>query len=129
MINDANRPAGALLFPRGNLLSVLPMRKNLVIVPAAIALLIMAGCEERHSMRALPDRQEHAYVDPTGKAGLGNVLTPEEGEIFITVGPKDTLSSVAKKYNTTVRGLIERNDLKDGLPAPGKNLIVPSPTK
>ena len=94
------------------------------------SLLIAAGCgEERVSMMVVPDRQDHAYSD-NGAAGVGvglNVPIAGAGELFITTGPKDTLTSVATKYHTTVVWLIHRNDLKNGLPAPGSNLIVPNP--
>lgn len=102
--------------------------RNLLASLSVASVLFLVGCgEERHSMRVVPDRQGHAASDPTGKAGLGNKPTAEEGEIYITTGAKDSLTSLAKKYGTTTIWLIKRNDLKDGLPAPGSNLIVPAP--
>jgi hypothetical protein len=95
------------------------------------SLLIALGCgEERVSMMVVPDRQDHAFSDNGsigGGNGLMNVPTPTKGEIFITTGPKDTLTSVAAKYRTTLSWLIHRNDLKNGLPPVGSNLIVPNP--
>ena len=94
------------------------------------SLLIALGCgEERVSMMVVPDRQDHAYSD-NGSVGGGvgtMVPVPTKGEIFITTGPKDTLTSVAAKYRTTISWLIRRNDLKNGLPPVGSNLIVPNP--
>jgi hypothetical protein len=102
--------------------------RNLLVSLSAASILFLIGCgEERHSMRVVPDRNGHAAADPTGKAGLGNKPTADEGEIWITTQPKDSLTSLAKKHGTTVEWLIKRNDLKDGLPAPGSNLIVPAP--
>jgi hypothetical protein len=95
------------------------------------SLLIALGCgEERVSMLVVPDRQDHAYSDNGSNGGgteLGLVRVPTKGEIFITTGPKDTLTSVAAKYRTTISWLIHRNDLKNGLPPVGSNLIVPNP--
>ena len=94
------------------------------------SLLIALGCgEERVSMMVVPDRQDHAFSD-NGSTGGGvgmNVPIPTKSEIFITTGPKDTLTSVAAKYRTTISWLIHRNDLKNGLPPVGSNLIVPNP--
>ena len=102
--------------------------RNLLVSLSAASIFLLVGClEERHSMRAVPDRNGHAATDPTGKAGLGNKPTADENEIWITTTPKDSLTSLAKKHGTTVEQLIKRNDLKDGLPAPGSNLIVPKP--
>jgi len=95
------------------------------------SLLIVLGCgEERVSMMVVPDRQDHAYSD-NGSIGGGYgtmVQVPSKGEMFITTGPKDTLTSVAAKYRTNISWLIHRNDLKNGLPPVGSNLIVPNPT-
>jgi LysM repeat protein len=109
------------------------MRK--ILLSASVAsVLVFVGCDERQSMKVTQDKQGHAYV-PEGASqgdGLGNVRIAGAGEIYYTTGPKDTLTSVAKKFNTTLSWLIKRNDLKDtdkfkdGVP-PGTNLIVPDP--
>jgi len=106
------------------------MRKILLSMSVA-SVLVFIGCEERQSMRVAQDKQGHAYVPEGGQGGGGGMsLVAGEGEQYITTGPKDTLTSVAKKYNTTLSWLIKRNQLKDaekfkdGLP-PGTNLIVP----
>jgi LysM repeat protein len=94
------------------------------------SVLVLAGCgDERVSMKVVPDRAGHAYTDDqsSGGSSLGNIPVAGKGEIYITTGPKDTLTSVAKKYGTTVEWLIHRNDLKKGLPPVGSNLIVPDP--
>lgn len=102
--------------------------RNLLVSLSFASIFLLVGClEERQSMRAVPDRNGHAAVDATGKGGLGNKPTADENEVWITTTPKDSLTSLAKKHGTTVEWLIKRNDLKDGLPAPGSNLIVPKP--
>jgi hypothetical protein len=105
------------------------MRK--ILVPLSVAsVLVFAGCgEERESMKVTQDNQSRAYVAPGSGPGnkLGNVRVAGTGEIYITTGAKDTLTSLAKKYNTTVKWLIQRNNIKDDLPKPGTNLIVPDP--
>lgn len=109
------------------------MRKILLSVSVA-SVLVFVGCEERQSMKVTQDRQGHAHVaEGSGSGpGLGNIRVAGKDEIYYTTGPKDTLTSVAKKFNTTLSWLIKRNDLKDtetykdGVP-PGTNLIVPDP--
>jgi LysM repeat protein len=106
------------------------MRKILLSFSVA-SVLVFAGCDERQSMKVTQDKQGHAYVPEGASQGVkNNVAVAGEGEEYITTGPKDTLTSVAKKHNTTISWLIKRNDLKDaekfkdGVP-PGTNLIVP----
>ena len=108
------------------------MRKILLSVSVA-SVLVFVGCEERQSMKVTQDRQGHAYIpEGAGGGGLPNQRIAGAGEIYYTTGPKDTLTTVAKKFNTTLSWLIKRNDLKDiekyrdGVP-PGTNLIVPDP--
>ena len=102
--------------------------RNLLASLSVASILFLVGCgEERQSMRVVPDRNGHAAVDATGKSGQGMALVADKDEIYITTGAKDSLTSLAKKYGTTVEWLIKRNDLKNGLPAPGSNLIVPAP--
>ena len=103
--------------------------RNVLIVMSAASVLILAGCgDERQSMRVVQDKQGHAWSDlGSGGSSLGNTRVAEVGEIYITIAGKDTLTSIAKKYNTTIAWLIKRNDLENGLPAVGQNLIVPDP--
>lgn len=103
--------------------------RNLLVSLSVASILFLVGCgEERQSMRVVPDRNGHAASDPTGKGGgQGMQIVADKDEIYITTGAKDSLTSLAKKYGTTVEWLIKRNDLKNGLPAPGSNLIVPAP--
>jgi LysM repeat protein len=108
------------------------MRKILLSVSVA-SVLVFVGCEERQSMKVTQDKKGHAYIPEGASQGVkNNVPVAGEGEIYYTTGPKDTLTTVAKKFNTTLAWLIKRNDLKDtekfrdGVP-PGTNLIVPDP--
>jgi LysM repeat protein len=103
--------------------------RNVLTVLSVASVLILAGCgEERQSMRVVQDKQGHAWSDlGSGGTALGNIRVAEVGEIYITVAGKDTLTSIAKKYNTTIAWLIKRNDLENGLPPVGSNLIVPDP--
>ena len=84
-------------------------------------------------MKVTQDKQGHAYVPEGAQSGVANQIpVATTGEIYYTTGAKDTLTSMAKKFNTTIAWLIKRNDLKDaakfkdGVP-PGTNLIVPDP--
>jgi LysM repeat protein len=124
------------LYPAAGVLSIPPMRNILSSLAFSLTIasvLIFAGCDERQSMKVTQDRGGHAFVPEGATSGVkNNIPVAAEGEIYITTGPKDTLTSVAKKYNTTLAWLIKRNELKDpektkdGLP-PGTNLIVPDP--
>ena len=109
------------------------MRK--ILLPVSVAsVLVFVGCDERESMKVTQDKKGHAFVAEGSSSGLPNARVAGPGEIYYTTGPKDTLTSVAKKFNTTIGWLIKRNDLKDtekfkdGVP-PGTNLIVPDPNK
>jgi LysM repeat protein len=123
------------LYRAERVLSIPPMRKLITSLSVA-SVLVFAGCgEERQSMKVTQDKQGHAYVlEGSGGGGskLGNIRVADAGEIYYTTGPKDTLTLVAKKFNTTVEWLVKRNDLadkeklKNGIP-PGTNLIVPDP--
>ncbi len=108
------------------------MRKIILSVSVA-SVLFFIGCDERQSMKVTQDKQGHAYMPEGASPGVkNNIPVAGEGEIYYTTGPKDTLTLVAKKFNTTLSWLIKRNDLKDaekfkdGVP-PGTNLIVPDP--
>ncbi|NLA83508.1 MAG: DUF3794 domain-containing protein [Clostridiales bacterium] len=48
----------------------------------------------------------------------------EEGIYIYFVQPEDTLWSIAKKYNTTIAGIRELNDLDEEEPAPGTRLLI-----
>ena len=108
--------------------------RNILTSLSVASILIFAGCDERQSMKVTQDKGGHAYVPEGATTGVkNNIPVAAEGEIYVTTGPKDTLTSVAKKYNTTLSWLIKRNELKepekykDGVP-PGTNLIVPDPS-
>jgi hypothetical protein len=70
--------------------------------------------------------RELGVAEPVPEEAEG-ALKAGDGEIAITMGAKDTLTTVAKRHGTTVVWLIKRNDLKDGVPEPGATLIVPAP--
>jgi LysM repeat protein len=103
--------------------------RNVLTVLSVASVLVLAGCgEERQSMRVVQDKQGHAWSDlGSADSPLSNTRVAGPGEIYITIAGKDTLTSVAKKYNTTIAWLIKRNDLENGLPPVGSNLIVPDP--
>ena len=106
--------------------------RNILTSLSVASILLLVGCDERESMKVTQDRQGHAYVVEGTSSGLSLTPVAGPGEQYITTGPKDTLTSVSKKYNTTLAWLIKRNHLqdvekyKDGVP-PGTNLIVPDP--
>ncbi len=107
--------------------------RNILIPLSVASVLIFVGCEERQSMKVTQDKKGHAYIpEGAGQGVPNNIPVAGKDEIYITTGPKDTLYSIAKKYNTTLDWLIKRNDLKDrekfkdGIP-PGTNIIVPDP--
>ena len=83
------------------------MRKLLTLLSVA-SVLVFAGCGEEHqSMKVTQDKQGHAYVVEGSASGTkNNNRVAGEGEIYYTTGPKDTLPSVAKKFNTTVEWLV-----------------------
>ncbi len=84
----------------------------LLVLPVLVC---TVGCGDyRESMMVAPDRQGHAAGKPTGlgQAGpLSNKPTIRKGEMWITMGNGDTLSSIAKAYGVTLKWLIERNQL------------------
>jgi hypothetical protein len=92
------------------------------------SIVVASGCGElRTSMLVAPNRQGHAAGQPgnLGQGGLKQVQIPGPGEMFVTMGPTDTLSSVAKAYGVELGWLIKRNDMKRSAKA-GDNLIVPA---
>jgi len=104
--------------------------RNILFMLSIASVLLLVGCgEERQSMKVTQDKGGHAFIPEGAGAGspLNNARVAAEGEVYITTGAKDTLTSLAKQYNTTIEWLIKRNDLKNGLPAPGTNMIVPDP--
>lgn len=93
-----------------------------------LAAIVLAGCGDyRDSMMVVPDRQGHAASDPNSTVPQGKGSTKPiaaKGEMYITLGAQDTLSSVAKAYGVTLDWLIKRNRLET-TPVAGDNLIVP----
>jgi LysM repeat protein len=102
--------------------------RNILFSLSFASVLLLTGCgDERQTMKVTQDKRGHAYI-PEGAGGgstLPNVRVASADEQYITTTAKDTLTSLAKSYNTTIEWIIKRNDLKNGLPAPGSNLIVP----
>lgn len=91
---------------------------------ATVACLALTGCGEyRDSMTAVPDRQGHAAGSAPARQ-ISNGPVAGKGEMYITLGAQDSLSSVSKAYNVTLEWLIKRNRLTAS-PKPGDNLIVP----
>lgn len=86
------------------------------------------GCGDlRTSMLVAPDRQGHAAGEPghLGSGHLTNTPVPGPGEMWVTMGANDTLSSIAKTYGVDLSTLISRNNLTTP-PRAGSNLIVPA---
>jgi LysM repeat protein len=102
--------------------------RNILFSLSFASVLLLTGCgDERQTMKVTQDKRGHAYIPEGAGSGsaLGNVRVAGPDEQYITTTAKDTLTSLAKQYNTTLEWIITRNDLKAGLPAPGSNLIVP----
>ncbi len=101
--------------------------RNFLALASFVTVLVLSGCDEyRQTMMVTPDRQGHAAsADGTQpKSGLSNSLSASKGEMYITLGAQDTLSSVAKAYGVTLEWLIKRNRLTAPVKA-GDNIIVP----
>ena len=93
------------------------------------AVLIAAGCSTRDNAAVTPDRQGHARV--IGYANISAGPVAQDNEMYYTTKAGDTLTSVAKQFNTTAGFLISRNNLSETTGTnkltPGQNLIVPKP--
>jgi len=97
------------------------------LAPLVLLALVFVGCAERQNMRATPDRRGHAAgAEPKNPLYSERVAGP--GEAWYTLVTGDTLSGVAKKFNTTLEALIKRNDIQDPKVAKaGYQVIVPAP--
>ncbi len=95
---------------------------------AIVSVVSATGCYERQNMRAVPNRELRAGGDDSklmGDQANGPVANPNEK--YYTVENGDTPYSIAKKFNTTTRWLINRNEIDDESKLkPGRNLIVPN---
>jgi LysM repeat protein len=103
------------------------MRQTIAAL-SVLSLLLVAGCQDRDTVRVVPDRQGHALMTtPDTVAATANTRVPREGEAMHTVVAGDTLSSVGKKFNVDIKWLIERNDIIDSKKPlrVGQQLIVP----
>ncbi len=103
--------------------------RNILILASFVTVLALSGCDEyRETMMVAPDRQGHAAGPAGGAAptqGKGSTQpVASKGEMYITLGAQDSLSSVAKAYGATLEWLIKRNRLTNP-PKAGDNLIVP----
>lgn len=100
-----------------------------VLVPlAAVSLFLIAGCEDRPNMRAVPDRQGHATGPDSNQGDLANAPVAGSNEQWYTMQQGETLAAVAKKYNVQLEWLIRRNQIdetKAKKVGAGFNLIVP----
>jgi LysM repeat protein len=93
---------------------------------ASVAVLFLAGCEERANMRELPDRQGHAYKTPAADRPLAaGPAVPYQDEQVYTLQKGDTLKSVARKFGVTEAWIIRRNDMDTHKLIEGANIIVP----
>jgi hypothetical protein len=92
-----------------------------IIVPA----LIVAGCgEKRENMGIALDRGGHAAGEEQGGVIVQKkVAGPNEA--YYTMGPDDTLYSVAKAHNVELAWLIKRNGFTTAAKA-GTQVIVPA---
>ncbi len=105
----------------------LPPMRNFLALASFVTVLVLSGCDEyRETMMVVPDRQGHAASaeGAQSKPGISNTAVAHKGEMYITLGAQDTLSSVAKAYGVTLEWLIKRNRLTNP-PKAGDNLIVP----
>jgi hypothetical protein len=87
------------------------------------------GCGDyREGMQVAPDRGGHAAGEPDKRGGgaLSGKPIARAGEMYVTMGPQDTLTSVSKAYGVDLNWLIKRNQLTTPNPKPGTNLIVPA---
>ena len=94
---------------------------------ASLILITFSGCEERHSMRSVPNRDGHAWSDPDKKGGLSMGIQAGEGEIYYNCSATDNLTSVASKFRMSTEELIKRNELKTKELKPKQQLVVRDP--
>lgn len=93
----------------------------LIIVPA----LMFVGCgDKRENMAVTLDRSGHAAGQEKGGIMVQKkVAGPNEA--YYTMGPDDTLYSVAKAHNVELSWLIRRNAFEK-TPGAGSQVIVPA---
>jgi LysM repeat protein len=103
------------------------MRQTIAAL-GVLSLLLVAGCQDRDTVRVVPDRQGHALIATQDTvAATANTRVPRDGEYMHTVVAGDTLSLIGKKYNVDIKWLITRNDIVDDKKPlkVGQQLIVP----
>ena len=101
------------------------MRNLTLLAIASVVCLAAAGCLDRANLRELPDRQGHAYRTGGAERPLASQAAPYADEQNYTVTKSDTLVLIAKKFNSSVEHLVERNDLQKNELTAGQVLIVP----
>ncbi len=102
------------------------MRNALLPLVIASAVLVV-GCQRRDNAMVVPERYNHAYASEGVKQNtyVGPVANPASEEYY-KLQAGESLYTVAKKFNTTAKWLIERNEISNVEEIkPGKTLIVP----
>lgn len=96
-----------------------------LLAPLVLVAFIAAGCVDRERYQTVPDREGRA-AGPSSKGVIDRGVMAGENEQWYTAQPNDTYSSVAKKYNVTVKSLMVRNRItSEAELKPGQQLIVP----
>jgi LysM repeat protein len=95
---------------------------------AILSVVSATGCQERQNMRTVPSRELRAGGDDSRLLGdNGNKPVANKDEHYYTIEAGDTIYTIAKKFNTTPRWLIHRNEIEDASTIkPGENMIVPN---
>ncbi len=94
----------------------------LILVPA----LAVVGCgDKRENMGVALDRSGHAAGENQGDGGQRQATIAGKNEAWHTMGPDESLTSVAKQYNVELGWLIKRNRIEK-TPTAGTQIIVPA---
>ncbi len=99
--------------------------RNLLACLILVPVLAVVGCgDKRENMGITLDRGGHAAGENQGDGGGRIAATANKNEAYHTMGPEDTLSSIAKQYNVELSWLIKRNGFEK-TPTAGTQVIVP----
>ena len=99
--------------------------RNLLACLILVPVLAVVGCgDKRENMGITLDRAGHAAGE---NQGTEQRITRVAGknEAYHTMGPDDTLSSIAKQYGIDLGKLIQRNGFEK-TPTAGTQVIVPA---